>query len=120
MKQFKSEYTTFINQNPTLQSKDAWLKEPKTTNYQSLLAKNLGGKIKDVGTFSGVDASYLNIEDKNNYSQLKQSFKKYIQTRDEKIYKITNSASQREGFIPLNLTLTLIGLSGIKIYQKFL
>tara|TARA_B110000037_G_scaffold142314_1_gene161154 strand:- start:915 stop:4376 length:3462 start_codon:yes stop_codon:yes gene_type:complete len=117
--QFKSEYTTFINQNPTLQSKDAWLKEPKTTNYQSLLAKNLGGKIKDVGTFSGVDASYLNIEDKNNYSQLKQSFKKYIQTRDEKIYKITNSASQREGFIPLNLTLTLIGLSGIKIYQKF-
>ena len=119
LEQFKSEYTKFINQNPTLQSKDAWLKEPKTTNYQSLLAKNLGGKIKDVGTFSGADASYLNIEDKNNYSQLKQSFKKYIQTRDEKIYRITNSASQREGFIPLNLTITLIGLSGIKIYQKF-
>ena len=119
LEQFKSEYTKFINQNPTLQSKDGWLKEPKTTNYQSLLAKNLGGKIKDVGTFSGADASYLNIEDKNNYSQLKQSFKKYIQTRDEKIYRITNSASQREGFIPLNLTITLIGLSGIKIYQKF-
>jgi hypothetical protein len=119
LEQFKSKYTTFLNLNPTLQSKDAWLKEPKTTNYQSLLAKNLGGKIKDVGTFSGADASYLNIEDKNNYSQLKQSFKKYIQARDEKIYRITNSASQREGFIPLTLTLTLIGLSGIKIYQKF-
>jgi len=116
--EFKTKYTQFINQNPILQTKEDFESAPKGLNYASLLAKNIGGTLAQGIAYNENDATYLNIVDKNNYSQLKQYFKSYIQQRDEKIYRITNTASQREGFIPLSLNITLLGLSGIKIYQK--
>ena len=117
--EFKSLYKQWLIENPTKQTKEGFLAEPKENNYATYLAKNLSGTIVKAGVnFGSNDATYLNISNKDNYTQLKQAFKNYIQKRDEKIFRVTNTASQREGFIPLNLSIDMLGLSGMKIYQK--
>ena len=60
----------------------------------------------------------MNIKDKSIYNQGKAAFKLYIKQRDERIFKYTNTASGQDGFIPLNLQLNMLGLSGMKIYQQ--
>ena len=37
---------------------------------------------------------------------------------DEKIFRLTNQPSNQGGFLPIELSLTLDGISGVKIYQK--
>jgi hypothetical protein len=43
----------------------------------------------------------------------------YLQFQQQKESATTKTASTTIGFIPINLNLTMIGLSGTKIYQKF-
>jgi hypothetical protein len=117
--EFKTAYKQWLIQNPITQTKEAFLSQPKSNLYSTYLAIALGGKAPGITEqFTGKDAQYLNIENKEFFSQLKQSFKDYIQKRDEKIFRLTNTSSNRDGFIPLSLNLDIFGLSGIKIYQK--
>lgn len=116
--EFKSDYLQWKEQNPNLQTKEQFEGNLRQTDYSSWLAYALGGTITGGATYSGEDAFYMNITDKNSFSQMKTSFKDYIQKRDEKIFKLTNTSSQRDGFIPLSLNIDFMGLSGIKIYQQ--
>ena len=94
-------------------------------SYQSWLCYALSGKIVGKQNTEGGDfavslseALYLNLDNKQFYNQGKQSFKEYIKLRDQKIYRITGNPSNQQGFIPVELQLTLDGISGVKIYQK--
>jgi len=117
--EFKTAYKTWLIQNPITQTKEGFASQPRSSQYSTYLAAALGGKAPGIKEdFGQKDSQYLNIENKDFFSQLKQSFKDYIQKRDEKIFRLTNTSSNRDGFIPLSLNLDIVGLSGIKIYQK--
>lgn len=94
-------------------------------SYQTWLCYALSGKIVGKQNTEGGDfaislseALYLNLDNKQFYNQGKQAFKEYIKLRDQKIYRITGNPSNQQGFIPVELGLTLDGISGVKIYQK--
>ena len=96
-----------------------------SSSYQSWLAFAFSGTIvgkentdRKAFSIAPKEAMYLNLSNSNFYKQGKQAFKEYIRLRDQKIYRITGSPSNQQGFIPVELSLTLDGLSGIKIYQK--
>ena len=116
---FKRDYRQWLNSNKNIQTKTQFESSFKGTGYKELLAYAFGG-IAGGGqpVFLESEAKYLDFENKNFYTSLKQAFRSYIQKRDEKIFKVTNTSSQREGFIPLSLTIDMLGLSGIKIYNK--
>lgn len=117
--EFKTAYKQWLVQNPITQTKEGFESQPKTSQYSTYLAVALGGKAPGIAQdFGQKDAQYLNIENTDFFNQLKQSFKDYIQKRDEKIFRITNTSSGQSGFIPLNLSIDMFGLSGIKIYQQ--
>lgn len=95
------------------------------SSYQSWLcyafSGTLLGKRNTDGSSFDVNlnnALYFNLSNKDFYKQGKQSFKEYIRLRDQKIFRITGSPSNQTGFIPVELGLTIDGLSGVKIYQK--
>jgi len=95
------------------------------SSYQSWLCYAFSGKLLGKTSTDGSafnitldQALYLNISNKDFFKQGKQSFKEYIRLRDQKIYRITGSPSNQTGFIPVELGLTIDGLSGVKIYQK--
>ena len=117
--EFKTAYKQWLIQNPITQTKEGFASEPRSSQYSTYLAAALGGKAPGIAQdFGPLDAQYLNIENTDFFNQLKQSFKDYIKKRDEKIFRVTNSASGQDGFIPLNLSIDMFGLAGIKIYQK--
>ena len=95
------------------------------TSYQTWLCYALSGKIVGKQDTDGNDftiplseALYLNVDNSQFYNQGKQAFKEYIKLRDQKIYRITGNPSNQQGFIPVELGLTIDGISGVKIYQK--
>ena len=95
------------------------------SSYQTWLCYALSGKIVGKQDTEGNDfaiplseALYLNVDNKQFYNQGKQAFKEYIKLRDQKIYRITGNPSNQQGFIPVELGLTLDGISGVKIYQR--
>jgi hypothetical protein len=117
--EFKIKYKQWLIQNPITQTKEGFNSQPRSSQYSTYLAAALGGKAPGIAQdFGSKDAQYLNIENTDFFNQLKQSFKDYIKKRDEKIFRVTNSASGQDGFIPLNLSIDMFGLAGIKIYQK--
>ena len=117
--EFKSDYRQWLSSNKNIQTKEQFEASIKGTGYKELLAYAFGGMAGGgQPMFLNSEGKYLAVDNKNFFSSLKQSFKSYIQKRDEKIFKLTNTSSQREGFIPLSLTIDMLGLSGIKIYNK--
>ena len=96
-----------------------------SSSYQTWLVYALGGSIVGKKRIDGSDfdipvrdALYLNLSNKNFFKQGKAAFREYIKVRDEKIFKLTNQPSNQGGFLPIELSLTLDGISGVKIYQK--
>ena len=96
-----------------------------SSSYQTWLTYAMGGSIVGKKRTDGSDfnipvrdALYLNLSNKDFFKQGKAAFKEYIKVRDEKIFRLTNSPSNQGGFIPIELSLTLDGISGVKIYQK--
>ena len=94
-------------------------------SYQTWLVYAMGGVLagkKDVNgqPFSvGLDeALYLNRDNEGFFSQGKAAFKEYLRKRDQKIFRVTGTPSNQAGFIPIDLSLTLDGLSGIKLYNR--
>ncbi len=85
------------------------------------LSGNLEGKTDVQGnpfTIGNDRAQYLNIENKEFFKKGKQSFREYIKLRDQKEYRLSGTPSNQSGFIPITLTITMDGLSGMKLYQK--
>lgn len=96
-----------------------------SSSYQSWLVYALGGELigrKDTSgaafTIDSGNGLYFNLSNTEFFRQGKKAFKEYIRLRDQKIYRITGQPSNQQGFIPVELNLTLDGLSGVKIFQK--
>jgi len=94
-------------------------------SYQTWLVYAVGGVLagkKDVDgqPFSiGLDeALYLNRDNTGFFSQGKAAFKEYLRKRDQKIFRVTGNPSNQGGFIPIELSLTVDGISGIKLFQR--
>ena len=96
-----------------------------SSSYQTWLTYAMGGSIVGKKRTDGSDfnipvrdALYLNLSNTNFFKQGKAAFREYIKVRDEKIFRLTNQPSNQGGFLPIELSLTLDGISGVKIYQK--
>ena len=95
------------------------------SSYQQWLMYALSGKLEGKTDVQGNPfiigndrAQYLNIENKEFFKKGKQSFREYIKLRDQKEYRLSGIPSNQSGFIPVTLSITMDGLSGVKIYQK--
>ena len=119
--EFKAEYNKFKKENPDLKSRVQFEESLKTVNYPEWLLYTFGGQAdaKNINfNYSAANAVGMNLKDANAYNQGKAAFKRYIAERNDKIFKVTNTSSDQDGFIPLDLQITMLGLSGMKIYQK--
>ena len=94
-------------------------------SYQTWLVYAMGGVLAGKTNVSGEpfsigldQALYLNRDNEGFFSQGKAAFKEYLRKRDQKIFRVTGSPSNQGGFIPIELGLTIEGISGIKIYQR--
>lgn len=98
------------------------------TEYAIWLAKSLGGVsnkfqiINRRGEIKNFEISNINTEylSFNNtwISQGKIAYKNYINVLNNERYKKLNIPSSTIGFIPLEFSLSLEGISGVKIYNK--
>jgi hypothetical protein len=101
---------------------------PKTLEDQyPNVYKNFNEFIKKLGVVSG-SVSYSNLSyrdwnfnDINTYLDTNRQFIEYRQAKATLAKQKTNpnTASSRTGFLPFNLSLTIDGLSGMKIYNRF-
>lgn len=109
-------------------------------SYQAYLAKSFGGNLDFVDVVdqkivinsktgnaytqdisgSEIDknnALYFKWNNQDHLSLAQNSFKKYLDKQNNNVFESENVTSS-QGFIPLELGLTMDGLSGIKIYNK--
>jgi hypothetical protein len=73
--------------------------------YQTITSPSVSFTINDINTFLNTNRQFI------EYRQAKATL--------EKQKTNPNAASSRTGFLPFNLSLTLDGISGIKIYNRF-
>ena len=98
--------------------------EQFSSNYQLYLVRAFGGKVKipmDNGNFKSInidddEALYTTMAD-DFTSEGHQSFNGYVNLLNERIFAETGKPSNKSGFIPIKLGMTMEGLSGIKIYN---
>jgi hypothetical protein len=98
--------------------------EQFNSNYQLYLVRAFGGTVKvpmDNGdfktiTFDDDETLYTTMAD-DFVSEGHQSFNGYVNLQNEKIFVETGIPSNKAGFIPIKLGMTMEGLSGIKIYN---
>ena len=98
--------------------------EQFSSNYQLYLVRAFGGKVKvkmDNDNFKTVtidddETLYTTMAD-DFVSEGHQSFNGYVNLMNEKIFAETGKPSNKAGFIPIKLGMTMEGLSGIKIYN---
>ena len=83
-------------------------------NYIAYCAQAMGGKINASPV---IQPQYFNFDD-GFITIGKNSFKGWVNTISNKIYRKTGNPSNTIGFIPIDLNLTCDGISGVKIYQQ--
>ena len=83
-------------------------------NYIAYCAQAMGGKINASPV---IQPQYFNFDD-GFITIGKNSFKGWVNTISNKIYRKTGNPSNTIGFIPVDLNLTCDGISGIKLYQQ--
>lgn len=110
-------------------SQNKFTKEEINYNeYAIWLAKSLGGKANGIKVIDrkgntkifsveNIDTEYLSFNS-NWISQGKIAYQNYINSLNNQRYKSTNTPSSTIGFIPLEFSLSLEGISGVKIYNK--
>ena len=94
------------------------------SNYQLYLVRAFGGKVNipiDGGNHKSVsvdddEALYTAMAD-DFVSEGHQSFNGYVNLLNERIFTTTGRPSNKAGFIPIKLGMTMEGLSGVKIYN---
>lgn len=72
--------------------------------------------LQDISSGTGVTAPTYNVDDIAAWSSFQKT---YLQYKIGENAKNKNVASNTIGFLPINLSLTMEGLSGMKVYQKF-
>ena len=98
-----------------------------SSNYDLYLARAFGGAIilekklkrtnSSFKSYSKNQAFYTKIEDEF-ISQGKAAFKAYMKTETNRLMRLYSKPSGKIGFIPVDLSLTLDGMSGMLIYNS--
>jgi len=73
--------------------------------------------VKQLGTNKSKASPELNTQSINSYSNLLATFMLYIESRTALLSTSDKNISGTIGFIPVSLSLTLDGISGLKIYN---
>ena len=78
--------------------------------------------VKDLGSFNGTTKPKLNWEAMKAFQNAAVTFYEYDQAKQTQASQATNpnAASPNAGFLPFDLSITMDGLSGMKVYQKYI
>ena len=78
--------------------------------------------LKDLGSWKGQTLPKWNQEAITSFSNVASTFYEYDQVKQTQAAQETNknAASPNSGFLPFDLSITMDGLSGMKIYQKYI
>jgi hypothetical protein len=78
--------------------------------------------LRDLGSFNGNTKPKLNWEAMKAFQNSAVTFYEYDQAKQTQASQATNknSASPNSGFLPFDLSITMDGLSGMKVYQKYI
>lgn len=84
--------------------------------------QNFNTFIKKLGVSNPYQVLNFTLDDINTYLDTNRQFIEYRQAKATLAKQKTNpnAASSRTGFLPFNLSLTIDGLSGMKIYNRFI
>ena len=99
-----------------LQKQRARTNQNVISSYFGWLIKAFGGKINKKPYLSNKNKLYFYLND-DFYKIGKELFKAFITGLNNEIYNVENNPSNIVGFIPADLSLTIDGLAGIKIYN---
>jgi hypothetical protein len=101
----------------------------KSTPSSGSILKDYAGPInafnvflKDLGSWKGQTLPKWNQEAITSFSNVASTFYEYDQVKQTQASQETNknAASPNGGFLPFDLSITMDGLSGMKIYQKYI
>ena len=90
----------------------------KVENYLSWLSSAFGAIITNNGNKQEIKGTYYFNLNQDFIKLGKRLFKGYINDINNQIYKDKKIPSNTTGFIPINLSIDIEGLSGIKIYNS--
>jgi len=78
--------------------------------------------LRDLGSFNGETKPKLNWEAMKAFQNSATTFYEYDQAKQTQASQATNknAASPNAGFLPFDLSITMDGLSGMKVYQKYI
>jgi len=78
--------------------------------------------LRDLGSYNGSTKPKLNWEAMKAFQNSAVTFYEYDQAKQTQESQATNknSASPNSGFLPFDLSITMDGLSGMKVYQKYI
>jgi hypothetical protein len=78
--------------------------------------------LKDLGSFKGQELPKWNQEAITAFSNAASTFYEYDQAKQTQAAQETNknAASPNSGFLPFDLSIKMDGLSGMKVYQKYI
>jgi hypothetical protein len=78
--------------------------------------------LRDLGSYNGSTKPKLNWEAMKAFQNSAVTFYEYDQAKQTQASQATNknSASPNSGFLPFDLSITMDGLSGMKVYQKYI
>ena len=78
--------------------------------------------LRDLGSFNGKTKPKLNWEAMKAFQNSATTFYEYDQAKQTLAAQETNknAASPNAGFLPFDLSITMDGLSGMKVYQKYI
>jgi hypothetical protein len=78
--------------------------------------------LRDLGSYNGSTKPKLNWEAMKAFQNAAVTFYEYDQAKQTQASQATNknSASPNSGFLPFDLSITMDGLSGMKVYQKYI
>jgi hypothetical protein len=84
--------------------------------YNELASYTLFGGYKQKEDYLQIVVNYLAFE--NQYSIIRKKYMEEIKSNYKNKFPAISSATSSRGFLPINFSLTMDGLSGIKIYQQ--
>lgn len=113
-----SNATAFQSWNEGLTDRISPVKQMKNEDKTKSATEKYADDIKNfIKLLDKYDAKTLSTEELPQLTNLNKTWQKYIEARNAEIAQKASPSSV--GFIPINLNLTMDGLSGMKIYQTF-
>jgi hypothetical protein len=113
-----SNATAFQSWNEGLTDRISPVKQMKNEDKTKSATEKYADDIKNfIKLLDKYDAKTLSTKELPQLTNLNKTWQKYIEARTAEIAQKASPSSV--GFIPINLNLTMDGLSGMKIYQTF-